>query len=69
MGWLVVIRYVNQYACGLSSFIALLVFFVCTLKFLIHYFQNFSTLSIFFSLPIHPSYSPLGGPKKLEYLV
>ena len=28
--------------------------FVYTLKFLIHYFQNLSTLRIFFSLPIQP---------------
>ena len=48
------IHYVNQYACELSPFIALLVFFVYTLKFLIHCFQNLSTLRIFFSLPIHP---------------
>ena len=39
--------YVNQYARGLSSFIALLVFFVYTLKFLIHYFQNLSSFSAF----------------------
>ena len=58
------IHYVNQYACGFSSFLALLVFFVYTLKFLIHYFQFVNFTHLF-----QPSYSPLRGPEKLEYSV
>ena len=47
------IHYVNQYAVDFQHLLLFWFPLFYTLKFLIHYFQNLSTLCIFFSLPIH----------------
>ena len=65
--WVMVItvHYVNQYACGVSTFIALLVVFVL-------YFEIFDSLFskfVNFTHLFQPFYSPLRGPEKLKYSV